>query len=149
LTVAEEAIREGHYREILAEIRAINGRVEGVEDGMGEIRKDAREARDAAIKLTERVGAQDVPAKLAQISADLEKGFVAARTDLVNTSDKITREMRDGHEKHDKRLEALEAWKLRVEGATGIVGWFARNAPWLLTALFAAMAALGFKDRVL
>lgn len=115
---------------------------------MAETRADAREARDAALRLTERVGAQDTPAKLAELRGDLEKGFQAARADLVNAVDKLTREVRSDFANHDDRIKSLEDFRQRIEGAGGLVGWLGKNAPWLLTITFAGMAALGFKEKL-
>jgi hypothetical protein len=148
LTVAEEAIREGHYREILALIKGFDGQFKAFDDRLKETRDDAREARDAAKVLTERFNAQDLPTKLAELAGYVEKGLGDGRSDLVNVSDKLTREMREGHEAHDKRIIALEAFRLKIEGATGIIGWLAKNAPWLLALSMTAVAAIGFKDKL-
>lgn len=129
------------YREILARIEAFDGR-------LTETRADAREARDAVVRLSERVGAQDTPAKLAELRGDLEKGFQAARADLVNSVDKLTREVRHDFNAHESRLKSLEDFRLRIEGAGGVFGWVGKNAPWLLTALLTGVAALGFKDKL-
>jgi chromosome segregation ATPase len=131
-----------------AALREIIARLQGVEERMAETRADAREARDAALRLTERVGAQDTPAKLAELRGDLEKGFQAARADLVNAVDKLTREVRSDFANHDDRIKSLEDFRQRIEGAGGLVGWLGKNAPWLLTITFAGMAALGFKEKL-
>lgn len=161
MTLAQEQMLDGHYREILARIEGLSGRID-------ETREDAREARDAATKLTERVGAQDIPAKLAELKGQVEKGFADARSDLVNSSDKITREMRTGHEDHGKRIsaleqfrdgvdfkghatriEALEAVRNRTDGANGVLKWMSANMPWLAPTVFVAAivmaAVLGVK----
>jgi RNA binding exosome subunit len=148
----QEAAQSGEYREIRALLEGLSQRVD-------DTRADAREARDAANKLTERLAAQDVPAQLAHLSGRMEQGFQAARTDLVNSMDKITRETRselashhtritDLEGRHHIRLEKLEAFKNRIEGAGGVFGWLSKNAPWLLSAVLAAAAAVGFKDNV-
>jgi hypothetical protein len=139
--VAQESMLDGRYMEILARLEGLAGRID-------ETREDAREARDAATKLTERVGAQDIPAKLAELKGQVEKGFSDARSDLVNTSDKITREMRDGHRDHGARLDALEAFRNKIEGAKGLMGWVAKNAPWLFAVSFAVAAAIGWKEKI-
>jgi hypothetical protein len=113
-----------------------------------ETRADAREARDAATKLTERVDAQAVPAKVAELRADLDKNFAIARSDLVNASDKITREMREGLAGHDTRIKQLEAFRSKVEGATGFLGWTSKNAPWLFALLAGIAATIGWKDKL-
>jgi hypothetical protein len=140
-------MRAGDYREILALIHGLSGRIEAVQDQTQEIHKDAREARDAVTKLTERVGAQDTPARLAELSGKVERGFIEARSDLVNTADKLTREMRGDFEILEKRLAALEQWKQRMDGATGLMGWISKNAPWLVGFALAA-AAWVFKDKL-
>ncbi|MDB5448751.1 MAG: hypothetical protein JWQ97_4068 [Phenylobacterium sp.] len=139
--IPEEGLHEGHYREILALIRGLDGRVT-------EIREDAREARDAATRLTERFGAQDIPTKLAELRGDVEKGFAGARADLVNSMDKITRETRSGLDALETRVATLEGFKNRIEGAGGVFGWLSKNAPWLLAMLMTAAAAMGLKDKL-
>lgn len=129
------------YREILA-------RLQGVDDRIAETRADAREARDAVLRLTERVGAQDTPTKLAELKGEMEKGFQGARADLVNAMDKLTREVRHDLASHDARIKALEDFKSRIDGAGGVIGWIGKNAPWLLSVLFAGLAVVGFKDKL-
>jgi hypothetical protein len=129
------------YREIIA-------RLQGMDDRITETRADAREARDAVVRLTERVGAQDTPTKLAELRGDMEKGFQAARSDLVNAANKITSEVRGELEKHDARIKSLEDFRQRIEGASGLIGWLGKNAPWLLSVFFAGVAVLGFKDKL-
>lgn len=129
------------YREILA-------RLQGMDDRISETRTDAREARDAVLRLTERVGAQDTPAKLAELRGEMEKGFQGARVDLVNAVDKLTREVRHDLASHDVRIKALEDFKSRIDGAGGVIGWIGKNAPWLLSVFFAGLAVLGFKEKL-
>lgn len=139
--MAEEAIREGHYREIIA-------RLEGLSTRIDETRTDAREARDAATRLNERVSAQDVPAQIEHLRAAIDASTIASRSDLVNSISKVTAEMRESFATRDARLAALEAFKSKVEGATGFLGWMSKNAPWMFAMLAAAAAAVGWKDRI-
>lgn len=132
---------QGQYREILA-------RLEGQDRRLDEIREDAREGRDAAVRMAERYAAEGVPTKLAELRGQMEQGFQAARGDLVNSMDKTTREMREAQSSIHSRLDELERFKQRIEGAGGVFGWLAKNAPWLLTAVLAAAAAVGFRDNV-
>jgi hypothetical protein len=134
-------MHEGQYREILALIHGIDNRV-------SEIREDAREARDAATRLTERFGAQDLPTKMAELRADLEKWVAASRSDLVNAMDKVTRETRAASEDHERRIADLERFKNRLEGASGVFGWMSKNAPWLIAILMAGLAAIGLKGKL-
>lgn len=138
---AAQRLSTGDYRELLALIEALGVRVD-------ETRDDAREARDAARALSERLGAQDIPSQLVELRGHVDAGFVAARTDLVNAMDKITREARTGHDDHETRLKALEAFRSRIEGAGGVVTWLSKNAPWLVAIGGFALAALGWKDKL-
>lgn len=124
---------------ILAEIRALSGRLEAVG-------RDAREARDATIRLDARVGSEDTPTKIAEIAARIETIAKDARSDLVNAMDKHTRELREGQGAQDRRMDALaldmstrltslEKWRSQLEGANGLVSWAAKNAGWLFAAL--------------
>lgn len=135
---AAESLHEGHYLEILALIRGLDGRVT-------EIREDAREARDAATRLTERLGAQDMPAKVAELRGIMDKGFSDARSDLVNAITRLTGEMRPELADHDARLSELETFRHRIEGARGAIGWVSKNAPWLVSLAMGFLAALGLK----
>lgn len=136
-------------------VRELAARFDGLELRVTETRDDAREARDAATRLTERLGAQDTPAQLEKLRSEMNAGFVAARSDLVNASDKITTEHRHKVgdieaklEAHHKRLEALEAFRNKALGAGGLFTWLSKNAPWLVALLFALAAAVGFKDKL-
>lgn len=127
----------GQYREIMA-------RLDGMTLRLTETRDDAREARDAATKLTERFDAQDIPRQIEALKGEMEKGFIAARTDLVNSSDKIRTDV-SGHE---ARLKALEDFRSKLEGGAGLFSWLAKHAPWLFTVAFAGAAAVGWKDKI-
>lgn len=140
-------MRAGDYREILALIQGLNGRLDAVDDRLKETNDSAREARDVATKLAERVGAQDTPTRLAELSGKVERGFIEARSDLVNTATTITREMRGDFDRLDTRLKNLETWKAKVDGASGLVGWLGKNAPWLTAALIAGLT-WAFKDKL-
>lgn len=128
--------------------REIIALFEGQDRRLTETREDAREARDAATKLTERLTSQDVPTKLAEMRGQMDAGFSASRADLQNVSDKITREFREKHAGHEVRIEALEAFRQRLEGASGLLGWLGKNTPWLITVIMAVAAAVGLKDKL-
>lgn len=131
-----------HVEAMLRELGSqIEGRFEALVDRLDETREDAREARDGVMKLTERIGNQDMPTQLERLRGELREGFKDARSDLVNVSDKIRGELAA----HDARLKALEAFKLKVEGATGFVGWLGKNTPWLVAIAAGVLAALGWK----
>lgn len=132
---------QGQYREILA-------RLEGQDRRLDEIREDAREGRDAAVRMAERYAAEGVPTKLAELRGQMEQGFQGARTDLVNSMDKTTREMRDAQNNIHARLDALERFKNRIEGAGGVFGWVSKHAPWLLSVFLGGLAVFGLKDRL-
>jgi len=143
----------GHSLEGL--VRELAARFDGLELRVTETRDDAREARDAATRLTERLGAQDTPAQLEKLRAEMTAGFVAARSDLVNATDKMTAEHRgkvhdleSKMEEHHKRLKALESFRDKALGAGGLFTWLSKNAPWLIALLFAIGAAIGFKDKL-
>lgn len=136
-------------------VRELAARFDGLELRVTETRDDAREARDAATRLTERLGAQDTPAQLEKLRSEMTAGFVAARSDLVNATDRMTTEHRGKvHdlearlEAHHKRLESLEGFRNKALGAGGLFTWLSKNAPWLVALLFALAAAVGFKDKL-
>lgn len=140
-----DTLHEGHYREILALIKGVDGRLQAGDERMREISTDAREARDAANRLTERFNTQDVPARISEVKALVERLDSERRSDLVNSASKITTEMREGHDDHEGRIKELEDARHRMAGATGLIGWIGRNAPWLLTGLIALAAVFGVK----
>jgi outer membrane murein-binding lipoprotein Lpp len=136
-------------------MREMSARFEGLELRVTETREDAREARDAATRLTERLGAQDMPAKVAELKGEMNAGFQGARADLVNGLDKITRESRDRFSdvdqrlgKHEHRIALLESFRDKAVGAGGLFTWLSKNAPWLVAVLLAVAAALGWKDKI-
>lgn len=124
-----------------AELRALSGRVDGVQ-------KDAREARDVARDNLAQTQAQDLPAKVAELRGHIEALDTARRADLLNAIEKLTRESRTGHDEHEKRLKALEAFQSRFDGATGLMGWVSKYAPWLLSAALGVLAMLGLRDKI-
>jgi hypothetical protein len=134
----DDALHEGHYREILA-------RLGGLEDRVSEIREDSREARDATTRLAAAAEAQDLPTRIAEAFAAVRGEEVRARADLQNTSNKITDEMRRGHDDHEERLKRLETFKDKVQGAGGFLSFIAKNMPWLVAIAMAGLAGLGFK----
>jgi len=151
--MANEGSVEALLREVLiasasqsAELKALNNRVDGVQS-------DARESRDAARDILAQTRAQDLPAKVAELRGHLDASSTAIRSDLVNAINKVTTEVRAKHDEHEvrfevneDRLDKLESFRDRLDGARGLVGWLAKNAPWLLTVIFAGAAVLGFKD---
>lgn len=142
-------------RELVAGQAAHKATLEGLGRRVDGVQSDAREARDAARDSLAQTKAQDLPAKLAEFRGHVESGFQASRSDLVNAMSKITTEARtkseqqDGrlHE-HDKRINDLEAFRDKLRGAGGLAGWLSRYAPWFITGLFAAMAAVGIKGQI-
>lgn len=142
----DDDIDKGGYRELVALIRALDGRISESHLRITETRDDAREARDMARALRIATEAQEIPAKIAELKASVDKMGADSRSDLVNAASKITTEMRDGFSAQAARIAALEAFRSRIEGAGGVFGWLGKNMPWLLTiafAIFAAVAAAG------
>lgn len=136
-------------------VRELAARFDGLELRVTETRDDAREARDAATRLTERIGTQDTPTQIEKLRSEMTAGFVAARSDLVNATDRMTAEHRgkvtdieSRLEDHRKRLESLEGFRNKALGAGGLFTWLSKNAPWLVALLFALAAAVGFKDKL-
>jgi hypothetical protein len=140
-------IDKGSYREILALIRGMDGRITETNARVTETRDDAREARDTARALRVATEAQAIPAEMAKLGAAIEKVGSDGRSDLVNTASKITTEMRDGLADLAARTAVLETFKSKVEGAGGVFGWFAKNMPWLIAICGAALAALGWSGK--
>lgn len=138
---------KGSYREILALIRGMDGRITETNARVTETRDDAREARDTARALRVATEAQAIPAEMAKLGAAIEKVGSDGRSDLVNTASKITTEMRDGLTDLAARTAALESFRSRIEGAGGVFGWLAKNMPWLLTVAFAIAAAVGLSGK--
>lgn len=132
---------DGIYGEILARIAGIEGRVESVGG-------DAREARDGVLQLTAGLNAQGIPAKVAELDGKIDVVAQTARSDLVNATTQIKREVRDKHDALVKRVADLEAFRNRIDGASGLLGWIGKNTPWLVAVLLAGLAALGFKDKL-
>jgi chromosome segregation ATPase len=149
--------------EMSAKFEGLSAKFGGLELRVTETRDDAREARDAATRLTAHVQAQDMSGKLAELKGEMTAGFVGARSDLVNATTTLTREHRERFaetderfSKHDerfgrleKRTGDLESLRDQAKGAGVLVTWISKNAPWLLLIIMSAAAALGWKGRVL
>lgn len=137
---------------VMAEVRALGTRLDDTREDMGgrldEIRADAREARDEAKALRSDLEARNLPVAVAELRKDMESGFAGARGDLVNAQDHIRRDITTRFADIEKRLAALERLKDRIEGAGNLGSWVVRHAPWLLAVVFAAAAALGWKDKL-
>lgn len=144
----ETELDRGSYREILALIKGLEGSIASQGERITETNKDAREARDAARALVAATEAQAIPSKLAELKGAIEQVAAASRSDLVNSANKITTEMRDGLHAHETRIEVLEAFMHKLEGAGGAFGWLSKNAPWLLSVMLGALAVFGLKDRL-
>lgn len=120
---------EALVRNLAVSVEGLRSTVEGHSTRLDETRQDAREARDATTKLTERLTTQDMPAEIAKLRAAMDAGFIAARSDLTVASSHTNTAISD----LSKRVDELENWRERLNGASGLVGWLSRNAPWLVT----------------
>jgi hypothetical protein len=121
-----------------------NAEVEALRRWVQAIADDTREARDAALRTEAVLNAQNIPAQIATLRGDLEKVEQGFRADLVNTSGKIRADLAE----LEKRVKAQEEARARSDGATGLVGWLMRWAPWLFTGFAGLLAAIGFRDRI-
>jgi predicted nucleic acid-binding Zn-ribbon protein len=131
----------GAYREILA-------RLDGLSDQVDAAAKDAREARDVGLKLTERLETLDLPKQVAELRKDMEAGDQALRSDLVNAVDKTRREMQAADDALSTRVATLETARAHLQGATGLLGWVGRHAPWLIAIAASVLATLGVKGKL-
>jgi len=117
-------------------------KLEALTTTVASVGADAREARDATIELKAKVDGSDTSARLSAIEQKVATGFQDARSDLVNSMDKLTRETRENHNGLEGRVASLEAWRQRIEGANSLLGWLSKNAPWLITGAIAVLALL-------
>jgi BMFP domain-containing protein YqiC len=108
----------------------------------------AREARDVARDTLAQTRAQDIPAKIAELKGHVDQLDQGQRADLVNSTNKITAELRQKYDTHEQRLSALEDFRNRIDGSVGVFGWIGKHAPWLGMALMTGLAALGFRDKI-
>lgn len=143
---------ESLLREALVGMAKLSEQVGALNSRVSDAARDAREARDAAREFASASTAQDIPAKIAELKGMIDQISSAARTDLVNTSARLTTEFRDNHamsqrrlDGHETRIGQLEADKQRRDGITGVAAWVSKNMPWLLPALAFAAAFFGFK----
>lgn len=127
------------HAEISAEVRGLAKRVDGVEQA-------AREARDAARDSAAATKAQDIPAQIEKLRGEVQKLTSEGRSDLVNAISRATEAMRKGHDDHEARIKGLEEAQSELKGATGVLGWISRNAPWLSTMLAAVGGFFWLKD---
>lgn len=144
--MASSATNEALLREILTGHAQLNEKVTGLQGVVESVKTDAREARDAARESAAATKAQDLPAKIAELRGQVEKMASDSRSDLVNSIAKVTAEMRSGHGDHEGRIATLEAARNKFAGATGLMGWLGRNAPWMFTGIAAAAALFGLRD---
>lgn len=123
---------------------AVLAKVESLSNWMADIAKDSREGRDLALTIRTMLETQNMPAQLAALRGDTEKGLQAARSDLVNAQTHIRQEV------HDLvvRVQALEAKQNRTDGATGLMGWLIRHAPWLAGAFAAFAGGVALKENL-
>lgn len=120
---------------------AILARMDGFEGYLDAIAKDAREGRDAALGLRERISAENTQEGMAKLWAELKAVENASRSDLVNAVSRIG----DAHGKLASRVESLEAWRNELKGANGLMSWLSKHAPWIFAAMAAAVAVFRVK----
>lgn len=149
--MAIELSLEALVRDLGNQIAGLKATVEGVETRVNDTRQDAREARDAAQKLTAQFNAQDMPAQLEKMRGEVQAGFVAARSDLVNASTKTANDI-DKVDKRidgvDTRVKVLEGFHERNVGVGGFVDWFGRHAPWIIAAVMTLISIFGVKVKI-
>lgn len=143
--MASSATNEALLREILTGHAKLDEKVSGLAGAVEAVKADAREARDAARDSAAATKAQDIPAALEKLRGQVERSATDSRADLVNSISRVTSEMREGLSGHETRLQKLEAARSRFAGATGLLGWLSRHAPWLVTAGLALAAIFGLK----
>lgn len=148
---------EGLLRETLVGMARLSEQFESLSARVTDTARDAREARDAARASAAAASAQDIPARIAELKGMVQAVTVEFRTDLVNTSSRLTTEFRDGLAAHERRLDGVDQRLKSAEvdidarfkplendlqqraGASGMLGWVSKYAPWLASALaFAA-----------
>lgn len=131
---------------------AIIERLNGFEAYLEATARDARKACDATLTLTARLTAENTQVEIAKIWQRIETADAAHRADLQNSYARIneaaaarSRELEIDRDLWKVRVEALEDWRARIEGASGLVGWLAKHAPWLVTVAIAVLAVLKVK----
>lgn len=127
-------------------------RLDGFESYLDAVAKDAREGRDAALGLVQRLTAENTQQELQKIWARIEQSDAAHREDLRNSYARMAeaaatryKELEIDRDAWKKRVEQLEAWRNKIEGANGLLGWVAKHSPWLVTVAVAVLALLKVK----
>lgn len=119
---------------VVAQVESLSRRV----DDLG---KDTREGRDLALSIKTILETQNMPAQIAALRGDMEKGFQGARSDLVNATDHVRRDVAE----LEARIVSLEQFRQRADGASGLMSWVLRNAPWLFAGIAAFAAGVLFR----
>lgn len=136
-------LRERPMADDTPSLAAVAAEVESLRRWMADVARDTREGRDAALSIKATIEAHNLPAQIAALRGDLEKTEQGLRADIVNASAHVRNEI----SALDARLKAVEAKQARTDGATGLMGWIIRYAPWLLSAA-AFLVGWGVKDKL-
>lgn len=117
---------------VAAAMAGVQAQLVALKDQMGLVGHDAREARDATIALKAQMGAENLGERITALKGDINAVETAYRSDLQTAIGAVRREHADTKTVHETRLAALEAWRNKADGATGLLGWLSRWAPWLI-----------------
>lgn len=130
---------------LLAQVLASQAAMAAQLEAMGETVKatqlDAREARDGANRLATILSEQDIVKRLTEHRNDTRQMIEGLRQDVVVANNNVKRDVDD----LEKRVDRLEKERDQRDGATTLIGWLMKNAPWLVVGLGAFLAGLGFK----
>lgn len=131
---------------------AIMARLDGFEGYLENVARDTREARDETIKLTSRLTAENTQGELQKIWARIERQDVEHRADLANSYQRLAETMAKRAGEIEGAADALraevsdlQAWRNKLDGANGVVGWVVKHAPWLAALAVSGLALLRIK----
>lgn len=123
--------------------------LKGLSEGLGEVRADAREARDLGNRVAAKLEEQDIVARMTELKSELGGRIDGLRQDVVAANTLLRKEIAaeaEAREKLEKRVASLETSRTQVVGVATFFAWLAKVAPWLFAGIAAFVAGMGWKD---
>lgn len=146
---------EDLLREVLTGQASVGAKLSGLSDRVTEVGKDAREARDGLNRIEATLLEQNVAERLAELRAEFKASYVELRADGINSYSRLRadvtaarKEIDDRQAVAESRIDALEKYRDQTDGARSLMGWLAKNAPWLLALLITSLGSLGLGKRI-
>lgn len=138
-------------RQLIAGQAEQGAQLRALDDRVGEVSKDAREARDLGNRVATKLEEQDIVARLDGAKVELGQRVDALRVDVVAANTLLKKEITaeaEARERLEARVAKLETARDQVVGVASFFGWLSKVSPWLFAGIAAFAAGVGLKDKL-